>query len=487
MVLRGKGVRVVKRIYFDKNVYSNLKTNAKYLELTNKLLNAKDSTIFLFSDAHIDDLMRDNSEHKFSDLDFIERFTDDNYIHINNFNTGCSITYQTPKVVFNRKQFDSNTTGLKLSLDTILLLKKIPKFKELSILFKTIEELKKVIDEAPNKYSIDFIPESPSSEMQEYINKLGIENKEYDKDEWVKLSNEISDKIQNDEGLFKMGRRLGIKELGLKNINISIKDINFDEMLRESKLGKSFTEAVNIALEPLRNLPLFDNFFAEYTFSYMMMNILGIDEEKNKKAKFRNTQTDSHHSFYGMFSDYFVSSDKGLITKTKVLYNLYGIRTRVLFLDEFIEEFSFLDDNFIDFSSFIQTLRYNIKNSPIVQHKSSLQSEIKSQQQILPNKYFSYFNTLESHFLPESETFIFYNQRNGINDFLMVKEFKSVVNKVHKLLGTDLSGIGEFDDSDLQELRQNEWSGRAWSIGDSSISLKYLQEQNRLILTLFLI
>jgi len=477
----------VKRIYVDKNVYSALKTNTKYLELTDKLINSKESSIFLFSDAHIDDLMRDASVFKFSDLDFIERFTEDNYLHLNNFNNGCGISYLTPKDVFNKKQIESKTSDNILSLDTIKSLKEIPEFKELSILFNSIEELKKVADEAPKTQLIDFIPENPSAEMQEYINKLGIENKEYDKDEWVKLSNEISDKIQNDEGLFKMGRRLGIKDLGLENFNISINDINFDEKLRDTKLGKSFTEAVNTALEPLRKIPLSDNFFAEYTVSYMMMNILGIDEEKNKKAKFKNTLTDSHHSFYGMYSDYFVSSDKGLITKTKVLYNLYGIRTRVLFLDEFIEEFSFLDDNFKDATSFIKMLKYNIKNSPIIQHKSSLQSETKSQKQLLPNRYFSYFNTLETHFLPESVTFIFYNQRTGINDFLMVKEFKSVVNKVHKLFGSDLSGKDEFHDSDLQELQQNEWSGRVWSIGDSSISLKYLQEQNRLILTLCLI
>ena len=65
------------RIYFDSNVYSNLRNNttALYCELNDLLKIYKDNLTFFFSHAHIRDKKKDLSDYKFLDFAFIETFT----------------------------------------------------------------------------------------------------------------------------------------------------------------------------------------------------------------------------------------------------------------------------------------------------------------------------------------------------------------------------------------------------------------------------
>jgi len=75
------------RIYFDSNVYSNLRRNEKQeYQLLNHLINRyRHSLTFFFSDAHVRDKKRDTSSIKYQDFDFIESLTKDNYLSYHSF------------------------------------------------------------------------------------------------------------------------------------------------------------------------------------------------------------------------------------------------------------------------------------------------------------------------------------------------------------------------------------------------------------------
>lgn len=63
------------RIYLDNCVLQDLKVNITLFEVVS--LN-KHSNIYTYSEAHIMDLLRDKSEQKFKDAEFIEKIVDNN-------------------------------------------------------------------------------------------------------------------------------------------------------------------------------------------------------------------------------------------------------------------------------------------------------------------------------------------------------------------------------------------------------------------------
>ncbi len=91
---------------------------------------------------------------------------------------------------------------------------------------------------------------------------------------------------------------------------------------------------------------LVDNLKLEIPFCPVSMNFAVIFElldlvgywrdnynDKSNEARF----WDSHHAFHASHTDIFVSDDKRTRNKAKVLYNIYKIETKVLSLDEFLE------------------------------------------------------------------------------------------------------------------------------------------------------
>jgi len=48
---------------------------------------------------------------------------------------------------------------------------------------------------------------------------------------------------------------------------------------------------------------------------------------------------DSAHAYYAMKSKYFVSFDNATIKKTNFVYEVFGIKTKALHMDDFIKRF----------------------------------------------------------------------------------------------------------------------------------------------------
>ncbi|MFN4149491.1 MAG: hypothetical protein ACK4IX_00975, partial [Candidatus Sericytochromatia bacterium] len=140
--------------------------------------------------------------------------------------------------------------------------------------------------------------------------------------------------LYEDPTIWRDFRNYSIKSLGNNVFNIDVNDKNFNDLLKETLLQKSFLEFVeetfthNKSLEKQREYNFFIN-------SYNCLNLLGLDKEKNKKVVFSSFQNDAQHAYYAAHCEYLVSDDEQLLVKARILYNLFGIETKVLNFNEF--------------------------------------------------------------------------------------------------------------------------------------------------------
>lgn len=88
-------------IYLDKQIFSYLfKSNeAKYKALKEKILSHKDDFIFLYSDAHLFDLQKDNTERKFAEMEFMQEIVDSNRLVLDG--RKINLLKDFPKDIFN--------------------------------------------------------------------------------------------------------------------------------------------------------------------------------------------------------------------------------------------------------------------------------------------------------------------------------------------------------------------------------------------------
>lgn len=90
------------RIYFDSNVFSNLRINndPKYQQLNLLLSEYKKNLSIFFSHAHIRDKLKDSSEYKFLDFSFMETLTGDNYISYDGSKNISNFYLATPLMAY---------------------------------------------------------------------------------------------------------------------------------------------------------------------------------------------------------------------------------------------------------------------------------------------------------------------------------------------------------------------------------------------------
>jgi len=65
------------RIYLDSNVIQDLK-EAENKELFDLILLDKERNLYCYSEAHIQDLVKDGTDHKLYDMDFMETIVGNN-------------------------------------------------------------------------------------------------------------------------------------------------------------------------------------------------------------------------------------------------------------------------------------------------------------------------------------------------------------------------------------------------------------------------
>lgn len=460
------------RIYFDKQIFSHLFKGEKerYVELLNKI--RKNTTnLYCYSHAHLLDLKNDTSDIKYKELEFMETIVNDNYLsyHALDKNTSCYLV--TPPIAFEdvEEEIKPNFNDL-LDFDYDIF---TPQQQA------QIELAKDTFYN--RKFDLDFINEGTPKELKPITEKLFPEKlSSMSMNDWVKNFMGMLNTIQEDKSIYKGLRNLTDSHFNNEKFTVNYDEIDFNEDLKNSSLGKTFIEYVNNSINPTGKNKVSNYDF--YVNAYFSLDILGISKEPSKKVKFNNVLYDALHSYYGAYCDCVVSDDQGFCKKTRVLYKLLGIETKIMVADEFIQSFNFIiPKREEDQGTFSDLLLNDLKNAIVLKTYSSLDIDRHTVKFKPSHNYLGYFNRFD-RIIEEGKVFLyFYRATKNYSYFTFLREYELVVNNAVEVFGLDQSLKGKFDwESEKELLDRNKWEGRLWDFDDFTFKIEHNNGSNKL-------
>ena len=464
------------RVYLDSNIFRYLKDVEK-LDLFEKLISSKDELIYYYSFAHLSDLSRDKSEKKFEDLLFMEQIVDKNFLNLYPDEKFVNCQIATPSEAYNSSDFSPINEVLnfpKLFEEMKIREDDSPEVKLAKENFETLlhapleslgyPNLTDIIgDDNPVKKLLPKLPENGT--LRDLIQGM---------------LNSFNDLIE-DPSIWREFRSFSIQYLGLQKFDLVINSVDFNNLLKDTPIQKTFLEFVedtfkhNKDLEKQRQFNFFIN-------AYNCLNLLGLDKERNKKVVFSSFQNDAQHAFYASHCDYLVSNDEQLLIKARILYELFNIETRVL---NFIEFETLINQNKkeeYNFKLFQEQLLDLFNSGEVVNDFNTEEQNKRVIVYRLKYKFFGFFNYLNLVIKnEENPVFIFYNESNNYSRFMSFIEFSKVTNKIISLLGPDNYSQEQFTEEDKKLIIENNWQGRAWRFQNDSYYLNIDDSEKKFV------
>lgn len=452
------------RVYIDSNIFRYLRKRETpfYSVLFQNLIKYSDRLIYYFSHAHMLDLERDKTDLKYDDLEFMETFVKSNYLFQSHGGKFVNVQIATPKEAFNGlgevRPFVEYFNLEEIFEDEL--------FKDSPEIMKSKDQFEKLLN-TPIKLNLASNLDKQSEEIRAMWGKLIPEIKdEYTFLDWIEQFSAMYQNLYEDKNTYKKLRLFSIETLNLVDkYDIDIESFDFDQDLKDTPLQQSFFDLVEKTMsyyEDNEDQKEF-NFFI---IAFNLLNILGIDKEPNKKARFANTLNDGQHAYYAAHCEYLISDDEGLLLKAKVLYKLLGIETKVIPVEEFSKSIGVIAGN-IDTSinSYLDFLNHELKTALIIDTKFSFKYNRQYVIHKTKNFHFGYFNRFD--FVRDEENgeyYIFYQKMNNYSKFISYQEIESVTNRIVKVFGADDFFRGKYSFKDREEIQNGNWNGRVWTI-----------------------
>lgn len=226
--------------------------------------------------------------------------------------------------------------------------------------------------------------------------------------------------MQEDKSVYKGLRNVTDKHINNGKFTIDYDEIDFNEDLKDSPLQKTFIDYVKSNINQNG-----DKEFSNYDFftnAYFTLDLLGISKEPSKSVRFNNMLNDGIHSYYGAYCNCVVSDDKGFLKKTRALYKLLGIDTKVMHADDFIESFDFIvEQKEKDQSTFSELLVNDIENGLIVASHKSIEIN-RETNTIKPfHNYLGFFNRIDNIKENNKKYLYFYRKTSNYSNFTFVR------------------------------------------------------------------
>lgn len=321
-----------------------------------------------------------------------------------------------------------------------------------------------------------------ADENREVLQKM-FPNIESNSSMWdlIKDAVHFSKKLLTKKEYFKDFRRKCFK-LDLNSGNWEVNQVikNIDNFFKKQNINLTFNEYVKTCLK-YKKKPV--NRFDYYTTAYLLLDMIGYkaDDLPKPTDNMQNIQNDAEHSFYSAYCDYFVSTDKKLIIKTKVLFNEFNIPTTVISPKELIEtvknKIHIIDKN----KHFVNEAFGLIKNENI--------EEIDEETQVsaflfkLPIFHFNFFNYAIFQNYEEENTFVltFIKVFKNYSDFLYYTEVERLLDRVCNFFGYENNQ--EYVDKKNKFIHGDEVTVFMWDFEVCNIQLEKDIETNMPILT----
>lgn len=458
------------RIYLDKQIFSHLfkQEQEKYCSLLPKLLSRMDTNLFCYSHAHLLDLKNDTTDIKFRELEFMETLVADNYISYHGIDKKTSFYLARPTETF---ESEINTSE---NIDIASLFSK--NTKDLSELEKMRRDgLENVASNIKSNYGFLSPLELPYSSFKPedayFLGDLPI-------DKMSSYFTELLNKMEDDKSIYKQIRNESDKSFNNGKYIAEAGNSNFNEELKNSPLGKTFLDFVEKNLNPNG-----DKHISRYDFyinAYCILDLLGICKEPAKSIKFNNMLNDGFHSYYGAYTDMVVSDDNGFLKKTKILYKLLGIETKVCHINEFMEAFDFAVDKSHN-NNFSELLNYDLESGIVLGSKKSLQFNRETITIKTALEYFGLFNRIDNMVEDKVQYYYMYSETKNYSPGLFFREFEMVINHTYNLFGPDIHSRGKFDwETENMQISNHEWPGRLWKLNGLIIHVEVNKGNNKL-------
>lgn len=431
------------RIYLDWNVISGLKTE-KYSSLSDFIRSHKERLLFVYTPAHFSDLMKSHTSdnpHFNRDLDQLEWLCGNHLLDW--IDNDWKIPGISPKTYFESllKKHDVTNVDLlqKLLLDAESDDNSMWNFgKLLKSFFMKLPSGIAVNDE--NRAAIKMIFPDINEGTSQW--------------ELIKAVIPFVHKMEKDRDFYKDYRR-SLGEKGLKipddagNWNIEEVFDNIDTFLKTHNSDLTFKKYVNMTVELSKkdNATIYDYF----TTAYHLMDLIGFKPDKLPKFtdNLQNIRTDVEHAFFASRCDYFVTNDKNLALKTKVLYKEFDVFTQVLIPEEFIRVVSEKMHHKNEDGSFINEALKMISESALIEKylkeiDPDLETDISEYN--LPVFYFDFFTKVNTmNYLTQNMLVLeFYRAYSEHYKFAFYTETQKLVRNV-------LEFFGYQDDSFLED------------------------------------
>ena len=427
-------------IYLDTHVFSHLYKGQeeKFQVLLKKILEHKDKFIFLYSDAHLQDLFNDPTDTKYREMEFMKEIVNEYHIAYNA--PVVRVEPATPHERFQLIKPIEDTSWIdELDLNNL-------SNEQIILLINSFDIIAKDLNG-------ELAPEWPFTRAP-----LGKSGEPFNKDAIKAMMKFINENHFGTNGLYKRIRDLATAIYNPKHINVGNNtDINL--IAKETFLGLSFDEILT-AISKQFGVSSPDN-AQTYLLHYYFLDNWGLCPERRKTVKARNLLIDSAHSYLASYCDCLVSDDKGMRDKSEVLYRRYGIDTAIYTIDEFIEKFDeAIANNRKTASEYIfETIEDHTKYEVIKvdNYKNCTFTHIQSH-----HSYFGYFNQMiVAH--SGNEWSIIFGKRNGHNRSILFREIEIIVNRISKAF----SNIGfEYEpfqfEIEQEQLQEDKWIGREW-------------------------
>lgn len=454
-------------IYFDKQVFSHLRNakQEKHVRLLEKILSHKSEFIFLYSNALLFDLQQDKTDTKYAELEFIHSIVDNNYLTFDQCNEN-----DIPNImVFNESPCIAFDKTIKLGDFSWLEDFDFSKLtKEQNNCIRNVVDI--ITKEQAGLLSPDWL-----------INREPINDESpiVDKHEVISVIKFIASVFYGNKESYKLLRDNAINAyMQLKSLTKQPYNTNIQQ--ESSPLDLSFVETLRNSLVQT-GLSL-SNKAIIYNTAYMLLDLTGECKESSNKVRYLNLQIDSIHSFFGSFCDCIVSDDEGLRDKSRILYNLFGIETKIYSIDEFIEAFDkSIENNRKTINEYFRQIIYDYKSKQIIRTHEGDQYTVTHLR--TSNQHFGYFTKM-AEFRNEDDTVLMLYKGKDLNQMLLVKEVEILVNRITRNFNETGASFPLFNhDAELPLIQSDNWE-RILIIDDVDFCLTKFKECPVLCMTI---
>ena len=450
------------RIYFDSNIFRKIRKDSRVFELNlyETVERLRKAFVFIFSDAHLSDLSNSDPSYREKDLKHMEEYVGNNFFSFDHVHKKFHVYLATPQQAYAAQDFHTYQHALENPIKAI---EELFNEDEAQIL-KPFMNMLLDLPITKNLYSGEEFSALMTPEVTEAMTKIHTLRDALDG------ASGVSGMLTN-KNEFSAMQSMMLSYINRRDYSFDAWSFDFDQRMKTTAFGKTFTEMVDMTCAGLPKDDTYNRFINFYTY----LEYLGVTEErvggKRKKNSMLDLQKDAAHAYFASNTDYFVSDDRGVLSKAFITYKMFGIQTEVLSVADFITKSGFLLKNEEDLSSFGKGIKFSINNGFVMEHSALTGSQLIK----LSYPVLNYFDRLQFSNLPNDSSILLFRSPRTSHG-MMWAEFDLLLSKCIQLFGVPSDRKERLDINSYNN--KDNARDRRWNIGKSEIILDFGQTSN---------